>query len=169
MRRDVSAPGPSLYQRAGDPPQRTVEAARRDRPSSKRLALIVRHNPRRRLPRHVRGFFFLREAARRSGELLSKGWGRRRRDESNCTRRLPRRRILLSYAAISVSKWRIERLPKTHFAFGVDFWDDRGDSIVEYVASRPARGCLRRLLRPCRRRRAVRWSSSAWKSASALW
>jgi hypothetical protein len=57
MRRDVSAPGPSLYQRAGDPPQRTVEAARRDRPSSKRLALIVRHNPRCRLPRHVRGFF----------------------------------------------------------------------------------------------------------------
>jgi hypothetical protein len=58
----VSAPGPSLYQRAGDLPQRTVEAARRDRPSSKRLALIVRPSPRRRWPRHVRGFFFLREA-----------------------------------------------------------------------------------------------------------
>jgi hypothetical protein len=29
-------------------------------------------------------------------------------------------------------------LPKTHFAFGVDFWDDRGDSIVEYVALQSA-------------------------------
>ena len=138
MRRDVSAPGPSLYQRAGDPPQRTVEAARRDRPSSKRLALIVRHNPRRRLPRHVRAFFSCAKPLADPANSCQRGWGRRRRDESNCTRRLPRRRILLSYAAISVSKWRIERLPKTHLAFGVDFWDDRGDSIVEYVALQSA-------------------------------